>query len=63
MKRWRQWSNLAIARWFKSLGPCASCGKAATGELMSYRNERLAATCKRCGEAAAKEGNRLAQKS
>ncbi len=38
------------ARWFRGLGPCVSCGKPATGHLMSLWNDRIGTFCTRCGE-------------
>ncbi|MET3481603.1 hypothetical protein [Methylobacterium sp. 1973] len=38
------------ARWFRGLGRCVSCGKPATGDLMSFRNDRIGTFCTRCGE-------------
>jgi len=42
------------ARWFRGLGPCASCGKPATGDLMSFRNDRIGSFCQRCADRALK---------
>jgi len=40
--------KLDSARWWKALGSCVGCGKPATGELMSDRNDRIGPYCERC---------------
>jgi DNA-directed RNA polymerase subunit RPC12/RpoP len=36
------------AQWFDSLGSCGSCGKPATGRVMSLNNSRMGAYCAKC---------------
>jgi hypothetical protein len=39
-----------IARWFRELGRCTTCPKAAVGELMSFRNDVIGRFCARCAD-------------
>lgn len=45
------------ARWFRATGTCVSCGRPATGELMSYRNDVIGRFCTKHGEMHAKAAN------
>jgi len=40
--------DLDLASWFHSYGTC-SCGKPATGAVMSQKNDIMARTCTACG--------------
>lgn len=50
------------ARWFRGLGPCASCRKPATGDLMSFRNDRIGSFCQPCANRALKAVDDAAKK-
>ena len=38
------------ARWFRELGRCTTCSKAAVGDLMSFRNDVIGRFCARCAD-------------
>lgn len=47
------------AQWFKSLGKCVRCGRAATGELMSHVNASLGPHCQSCANAEIRKDHKL----
>ena len=49
------------AQWVRPLGVC-KCGKQATGELMSNRNDVLTKVCTRCGTASLKAAEKARAK-
>jgi len=36
------------AQWFDPVGACCSCGRRASGMLMSHRNEKIGPMCQPC---------------
>ena len=46
-------------QWFDQFPSCRMCGKAATGNLMSIRNESYGAHCKKCADGRLKRSKQV----